>query len=676
MITIVRPEQHVTTNGNSSQATATALGNGEYFIAWNTTLGTTGEFFDSLGSPIYSVDIFDAGSSVFSTYGSLTPSAATTSTGEVVVGLATYSTINSNTDYYITVVRLAPGDSVPSNSFQVTGSADQLFNARISAVGHAGDYVVAWTDAGPGNTEHVYAQLLDGSDQKIGATIALSNITNHADNIGNVAGLANGNFVASWTDLTTQATMARVFSSSGSSVTGNIFVGSTEASPYAQSDVAGLSDGNFVVTWTESYNGGSAVHAKMYSSDGAVLTGDITLSAGYAYEADVTAASDGTFFVTWWESVTSSGSSSIYGELFDSSGAPIGSKSVINTTAGSSDFYPVPTMLSDGHIIDVFQTDSNTTVATDVNAQLVSPVQPLVAEGNFNGTGFSDLLFRNGVTGDVGFFQIHAGDQFTWTDLGQTSTHYGIVGVGDFTHDGISDVLFRNSSTGDVGFYQLNSNGNVQSWHDIASSSTSYDVVGVGGFANDGNTDVLFRNNTTGDLGYYQLSSTGAFENWRQLATSSTKYDVVGVGDFTGKGRPDILFRDASTGDVGFYSLDQNGNFQNWHDVGSSSTAYSIAGLADFNGDHIQDILFRNASTGDVGFYGITATGYQWHDVASSSTAYSVVGTGDYNGDGISDIMFRNQATGDLGYYQLGHDGSFNSWHHLGGSASSYAVMV
>ena len=44
--------------------------------------------------------------------------------------------------------------------------------------------------------------------------------------------------------------------------------------------------------------------------------------------------------------------------------------------------------------------------------------------------------------------------------------------------DGISDVLFRNGSTGDVGFYEMNAGGSLQGWHDIGGSSTTYTVAG------------------------------------------------------------------------------------------------------------------------------------------------------------------------------------------------------
>ena len=40
-----------------------------------------------------------------------------------------------------------------------------------------------------------------------------------------------------------------------------------------------------------------------------------------------------------------------------------------------------------------------------------------------------------------------------------SSTAYTVVGVSDFNGDGISDVLFRNGSTGDVGFYEMNAGG-------------------------------------------------------------------------------------------------------------------------------------------------------------------------------------------------------------------------
>jgi hypothetical protein len=60
--------------------------------------------------------------------------------------------------------------------------------------------------------------------------------------------------------------------------------------------------------------------------------------------------------------------------------------------------------------------------------------------------------------------------------LGPAGDRRGPRGAGDFNGDGITDVLFRNGASGDSGFYQSNSNGTLQGWHGIGASSTAYNV--------------------------------------------------------------------------------------------------------------------------------------------------------------------------------------------------------
>jgi hypothetical protein len=261
-----------------------------------------------------------------------------------------------------------------------------------------------------------------------------------------------------------------------------------------------------------------------------------------------------------------------------------------------------------------------------------STAYSVVGTGDFDGDFTSDILFRNSVTGDIGFYALSnggtigdsaAGTLVGWHDIGGSSTAYTVVGTGDFFGNGTSDILFRNNITGDVGFYAI-TNGANTGWHDIGGSSTAYSAIGIGDFLGNGTDDLLFRNNTTGDVGFYQISN-GTLQGWHDLGGSSTAYTVVGIGDFLGSGTDDILFRNTSSGDVGFYQI-SNGSVQGWQDIGGSSTAYSVVAVGDYYGNGTSDILFRNNATGDTGYYAIAngaLTG--WHGIGSSSPAYQVV---------------------------------------------------
>jgi hypothetical protein len=278
---------------------------------------------------------------------------------------------------------------------------------------------------------------------------------------------------------------------------------------------------------------------------------------------------------------------------------------------------------------------------------------------DFNGDGFSDILWRNNSSGDTGYTDFHAGN--AWHGLGASSTAYGVVGAGDFNGDGFSDALWRNNSSGDTGYTDFHA-GNA--WHGLGVSPTAYSIVGTGDFNGDGFSDILYRNGASGDTGYSDLHGNA----WHGLGAASTSYNVVGTGDFNGDGFSDVLWRNNSSGDTGYTDF-HAGNA--WHGLGASSTAYNVVGVGDFNGDGFSDVLWRNNSSGDTGYTDFHA-GNAWHGLGASSTAYSIVGTGDFNGDGFGDILYRNGSSGDTGYSDL-HG---NAWHGLGAASTAYLIVA
>jgi glucose/arabinose dehydrogenase len=229
-------------------------------------------------------------------------------------------------------------------------------------------------------------------------------------------------------------------------------------------------------------------------------------------------------------------------------------------------------------------------------------------KSDFNGDGFSDILWRNNSTGDTGYSDIHNG---VFHDLGGSPTTYNVAGAGDFNGDGFSDILWRNNSTGDTGYSDVH-NGVFQS---LGGSTTAYGVAGVGDFNGDSFSDILWRNNSTGDTGYSDIHN-GVFHS---LGGSTTAYSVAGVGDFNSDSFSDILWRNDSTGDTGYSDI-HNGVF---HSLGGSPAPYSVANIGDFNGDSFSDILWRNNSTGDTGYSDIHNNVFQ--SLGGSPTAYLVV---------------------------------------------------
>jgi hypothetical protein len=404
------------------------------------------------------------------------------------------------------------------------------------------------------------------------------------------------------------------------------------------------------------HNPAGDVQLHAVSNDGIHFSGDapIAIASGYNLVAATTLSLAGaeTIFA-----VLQKADLSYWGTSTDGVNFNIGGQ--INLPAG----FGVSDITIDNDVINFFGTVSvgnvnwnfDNEVIQYATGSFVTHPNQHAPVNDFDGDGYSDILWRNNSSGGIGYTDLHSG---AWHSLGTSSTAYRVAGTGDFNGDGYSDILWRNDSSGDTGYSDLHTSG----WHSLG-VSTAYSVVGAGDFNGDGFSDILWRNNSSGDTGYSDLHGNA----WHGLGASSTSYSVVGVGDFNGDNFSDILWRDNSSGDTGYSDLHGN----TWHGLGASSTAYRVVGVGDFNGDGFSDVLWRNNSSGDTGYSDLHG-GNAWHSLGASSTAYTVVGVGDYNGDSFSDILWENTSSGDTGYSDL-HG---NAWHALGIASTAYLVVA
>ncbi|PWT89441.1 MAG: hypothetical protein C5B56_07100 [Proteobacteria bacterium] len=304
----------------------------------------------------------------------------------------------------------------------------------------------------------------------------------------------------------------------------------------------------------------------------------------------------------------------------------------------------------------------------------------------------TSALFMTVANGEAWFRDGGSGSHLFVTDGTAAGTHEvfsGAVGMSyltpvaldvappsNFMGSDSSDVLLRNNSTGEIRF--LDGNGTS---HQLGGSGTSYSVVGTGDFNGDGTADILFHSNDAlGDTGFFQIVN-GSVQGWNHMTYTPRGEIIVGVGHFTSESAADVLFRNNATGDLGFWDNDKA---HGWHGIQDPkaavdpafSPAYSVVGIGDFTGQGLDggtvfhshdDILFRNNATGDLGYVHLNADGTfeGWHHIGGSDPSYAVVGVGDFMGTGTDDILFRqNGGFGDLGFDEM-DNGAMAGWHHV-----------
>ena len=221
----------------------------------------------------------------------------------------------------------------------------------------SGGFVAAWSGGGtPGDPSStgILAQRFDASGTKVGGAVLVNVVTSGGQEGASAAGLPSGGYVVSWTDRgsTTESgdgIRARLFDSAGVPLSGEIRVNGTTAFHQSDANVAALAGGGFVISWTDdSHTGadmsGTAVRAQMFDLLGHKVGAELLVNTSTGANQDFSAVAGlagGGFIVTWAD-----GGPFVAGrvkaQLFDAPGNKVGDEiTVASVTAADR---PVPSV--------------------------------------------------------------------------------------------------------------------------------------------------------------------------------------------------------------------------------------------------------------------------------------------------------------------------------------------
>jgi len=223
--------------------------------------------------------------------------------------------------------------------------------ANPSTVGlSGGGFVVSWdSEDQDGSSYGIYGQVFNSSGNKIGGEFRVNTHTEKSQVNSSVAALLEGGFVVTWMsdgqDGNPQGIYGQVFDSSANKVGGEFQVNTYTTSTQGWPSVAGLSGSGFVVTWQSSGQDGSGygVYGQLFSSSGNKVGDEFqvnTYTAGWQYSPSIAALSGGGFVVTWMSSTQENGNHGVYGQVFDSSGNPVGGEFRVNTYSAGDQYRP------------------------------------------------------------------------------------------------------------------------------------------------------------------------------------------------------------------------------------------------------------------------------------------------------------------------------------------------
>ena len=269
-----------------------------------------------------------------------------------------------------------------------TVAEDAAFDMDAPQIAMAADgsYLVAYErETGAGNVD-ILGTIVN-PDGSLGTTEFV--IEGDAEEVltPTVAALSNGNFVVAYSDEwpganENNAVQFRIITPGTPPTVGSgINADGVPANDQTEPKVAALTGGGFVVVYTEAVGGNNDIRAAIFDNNGAVVKAAFTVNnvvVGDQNEPVVAALSDGGFVVVWDDD----NSDNLMGQRFDAAGNEVGAEFVAGVAGSENN--PTITALDDGRFFVGFE---NGTGDDDVWGTIFDPRDETIL-----GTGEDDLL--------------------------------------------------------------------------------------------------------------------------------------------------------------------------------------------------------------------------------------------------------------------------------------------
>jgi autotransporter passenger strand-loop-strand repeat protein len=378
--------------------------------------------------------------------------------------------------------------------FQVNGqTAGGQWYPSITGLANGG-FVVTWQDGlagyngsgsdtlGDSSGSAVKAQLYAADGSKVGGEFLVNTQTTGSQATPVVTSLSNGGFVVSWQDQnsTSGDIKAQIYGANGAPVGGEFLINSVTANNQNTPAITGLPNGGFVVAWTNQGSSAADVKAQVYDASGAKVGSEFLVNStnpSFDQErASIATLGNGDFVVTWNDFRT--GNWEVRGQVFHPGAAgatKVGSEFTVDTAFYNNRMVAGVTGLASGNFVISFEDTSG-----EIRAQVFTAGGAKVG---------SEFQVNTQTSGNQGFSSITAlkggGFVVTWSD----------EGTGDGNGPAIKAQVYDAAGTKIGGEYivnsQINSNqlypnvaalangGFVISWTDFSQAVGDTSAYGI-----------------------------------------------------------------------------------------------------------------------------------------------------------------------------------------------------
>jgi len=276
-------------------------------------------------------------------------------------------------------------------------------------------FVVVWESAnsggaGDGDGTGVIARHFAADGTPLSGQFVVNTEAASTQSSPSVTPLNDGGFLVTWESFSTAGSadgerfgvFAQRFDAGANAVGGEFQVNSATNGDQFAPQVAVLADGNLVVTWTDDNNdlSGNGVFAAIHAPDGTPVTEEFRVNdqrLSSQSEPDVTALDTGGFVIVWSDSNATDGSSTgVFAQQYDANGNRLDSQFQVNTTTSGAQNQPAVDALPGGGFVVTF----NGSVLLQIfgnESPTISPVSavgdedtPIVLDAAIFDAGFDD----------------------------------------------------------------------------------------------------------------------------------------------------------------------------------------------------------------------------------------------------------------------------------------------
>lgn len=282
------------------------------------------------------------------------------------------------------------------NEFQVnTFTTSNQGNPEAAADG-AGNMVIVWESAPSqdGDSWGIFAQRLRADGNPQGDEFQVNTYTVDLQVDPAVDRNTQGDFVVTWmsywqTDGDDFDVIAQRFAADGMAVGDELFVNSFTTGYQGNPDVALDDQGNFLVVWESTDQDGSlgGIYGQLFDSSGTPVGGERLINTTVASDQNdpIAAAQGGGFVVVWEDEGFDGGSETVVLQALDASADPVGGEVQVNTFTTGNQEDPNVAVIADGTFAIVWESSDQDGSDDGVFAQVFDAArQPVGSEVQLN----------------------------------------------------------------------------------------------------------------------------------------------------------------------------------------------------------------------------------------------------------------------------------------------------